>query len=71
MLNPKRTVAELKELRDLSADENGAWRVAWTDTWLEARKWFNNKLADLPVEQHYDPAGNNWVTSRAKAIRHF
>lgn len=67
MLNPKRTVAELKELRDLSADENGAWRVAWTDTWLEARKWFNNKLADLPVEQHYDPAGNNWVTLQGQS----
>ncbi|GEM83279.1 MAG: Zn-dependent hydrolase [Meiothermus sp.] len=67
MLNPKRTVAELKELRDLTADENGAWRVAWTDTWLEARKWFNNKLADLPVEQHYDAAGNNWITLQGQS----
>lgn len=62
MLDPKRTVNELKELRDLTADENGAWRVAWTDTWLKAREWFNRKLEDLPVEQHYDAAGNNWVT---------
>jgi hypothetical protein len=37
-LNPKRTVAELKELRSLTADENGAQCVAWTDTWLDARQ---------------------------------
>ncbi len=67
MLNPKRTVAELKELRELTADENGAWRVAWTDTWLKAREWFNSKLADLPVEQHYDAAGNNWVTLQGQS----
>jgi N-carbamoyl-L-amino-acid hydrolase len=67
MLNPKRTVAELKELRELTADENGAWRVAWSDTWLKAREWFNSKLADLPVEQHYDAAGNNWVTLQGQS----
>jgi hydantoinase/carbamoylase family amidase len=61
-LNPKRTVAELKELRSLTGDQNGAQRVAWTDTWLKAREWFLTKLKDLPVEQHYDSAGNNWVT---------
>ena len=63
-LNPKRTVAELKELRALTADENGAQRVAWTDTWLRARDWYAKKLAALPVEHHYDAAGNNWATLR-------
>jgi N-carbamoyl-L-amino-acid hydrolase len=61
-LDPKRTIAELKELRALTSDENGAQRVAWTDTWLKARAWFLSKLSDLPVEQDYDSAGNNWVT---------
>jgi N-carbamoyl-L-amino-acid hydrolase len=61
-LDPKRTVAELKELRALTADENGAQRVAWTDTWLKAREWFASKLKGLPVEHHYDAAGNGWVT---------
>ena len=61
-LNPKRTVAELKELRALTGDENGAQRVAWTDTWREARAWFASLLTDLPVEHHYDSAGNNWAT---------
>ena len=61
-VDPKRTVAELKELRALTADENGAQRVAWTDTWLKARDWFNKKLTGLPVEAHDDAAGNRWVT---------
>lgn len=64
LLNPKRTVAELKELRTLTSDENGAQRVAWTDTWLHAREWFAKKLAELPIEHHYDSAGNNWATLR-------
>ena len=63
-LNPKRTVVELKELRALTSDENGAQRVAWTDTWLKARDWYAKKLAELPIEHHYDAAGNNWVTLR-------
>jgi beta-ureidopropionase / N-carbamoyl-L-amino-acid hydrolase len=66
-LNPQRTVSELKELRALTADENGAQRVAWTDTWRKARDWFSSKLRDLPVEHHYDAAGNNWVTLPGKS----
>ena len=61
-LDPKRAVAELKELRALTGDENGAQRVAWTDTWLQAREWFRAKVKSLPVELHSDAAGNNWVT---------
>src|SRR5258708_31167055 len=62
-LNPKRTVAELKELRALTGNENGAQRMAWTDTWLKAREWFASKVKELPlVEHHYDAAGNNWIT---------
>jgi beta-ureidopropionase / N-carbamoyl-L-amino-acid hydrolase len=61
-LNPKRMVAELKELRALTGDQNGAQRVAWTDTWLKAREWFATKVKELPAEQHFDAAGNSWVT---------
>jgi N-carbamoyl-L-amino-acid hydrolase len=63
-LDPKRTVAELKELRELTSDDNGAQRVAWTDTWRKARDWFAAKVKELPVDHHYDVAGNNWVTLR-------
>jgi N-carbamoyl-L-amino-acid hydrolase len=61
-LHPKRTIQELKELKALTGDENGAQRVAWTDTWLKARSWFESKLGGLPVEHHFDAAGNRWVT---------
>jgi len=62
LVDPQRTIRELKELRTLTADENGAQRVAWTDTWLKSRAWFESKLEGLPVEHHYDAAGNRWVT---------
>jgi beta-ureidopropionase / N-carbamoyl-L-amino-acid hydrolase len=61
-LNPKRTVAELKELRTLTGDDNGAQRVAFTPTWLKAREWLHSKVAPLPVEIHNDGAGNTWFT---------
>src|ERR1700675_3260529 len=56
------TLALLKELREVSADAEGAQRLAWTDPWLRARAWFESKLEGLPVEHHYDAAGNRWVT---------
>ncbi len=61
-LHPERTVAELKELRELTADANGAQRLAWSPMWLQARQWFVDKLRELPVEHHLDAAGNRWVT---------
>lgn len=61
-LNPQRTITELKELRAFSADEDGAQRVAFTDTWAEARAWLRKKLEQLPTEVHTDAAGNLWAT---------
>jgi N-carbamoyl-L-amino-acid hydrolase len=52
----------LKELRALTADENGAQRLAWSPMWLKARAWFQSKLRDLPIEHHQDAAGNSWAT---------
>jgi beta-ureidopropionase / N-carbamoyl-L-amino-acid hydrolase len=68
-LNPKRTVAELKELRSFSSDENGAQRVAFTKTWVAARDWLKKKLEVLPVEIHTDAAGNLWTTLRGQSDR--
>jgi len=69
MLNPKRTVTELKELRALTEDENGAQRVAFTETWSRARAWLREKLQSLPLEIHPDPAGNVWATLSGKSER--
>jgi hydantoinase/carbamoylase family amidase len=61
-LEPARTVAELKELRDLTGDENGAQRVAWTDTWERAREWLRGKVSDTGAVEEIDEAGNQWFT---------
>ena len=66
-LNPKRTIAELKDLRQLTGDEYGAQRVAFTKTWLTARAWLRKKLEALPVEIHNDAAGNTWTTLRGES----
>lgn len=68
-LDPARTVAELKELRELTGNEDGAWRVAWTDTWLTARSWLREKLDALGLETHMDAAGNVWSTLRGDSDR--
>jgi beta-ureidopropionase / N-carbamoyl-L-amino-acid hydrolase len=61
-VDPSIVIAELKELRALTDDGNGAQRLAWSDTWLQARQWFTSKLAGLPIEDHFDAAGNRWIT---------
>jgi beta-ureidopropionase / N-carbamoyl-L-amino-acid hydrolase len=68
-LSPSRTVEELKELRELTGDENGAQRVAWTETWSTARKWLDKKLSELPVEKTCDAAGNQWFTLPGESER--
>lgn len=68
-IDPKHTVAELKELRALTGDDNGAQRVAFTPTWVAARAWLRKKLETLPVETHTDAAGNLWSTLRGESDR--
>src|SRR3954471_4637797 len=68
-LDPKRTLAELKDLRALTSDENGAQRVAFTKTWVATRAWLRQKLEALPVEIHTDAAGNLWATLRGESSR--
>jgi beta-ureidopropionase / N-carbamoyl-L-amino-acid hydrolase len=63
-LDAGKVIANLKELRALTGDANGAQRVAWTPVWLKAREWFLSKLDGLPVEWHLDAAGNRWITLR-------
>jgi N-carbamoyl-L-amino-acid hydrolase len=68
-LDPSRTVAELEELRELTGDEDGAQRVAWTDTWEQAREWLRGKLDGTGVEEELDEAGNQWFTLRGDSER--
>ncbi len=69
ILRPERTIAELKELRALSGNADGAQRVAFTPVWTQTRDWLKSKLAELPVEVHTDAAGNLWATLRGDSPR--
>jgi N-carbamoyl-L-amino-acid hydrolase len=68
-LSPQRTIDELKELRALTGNADGAQRVAFTPTWAKARQFLREKLSTLPVEVKQDPAGNLWATLKGKSDR--
>ncbi len=68
-LEPGRAVAELGELRELTGDDDGAQRVAWTETWVIAKEWLSGKLAPVGVEEETDEAGNQWFTLRGASER--
>src|SRR6476661_6859630 len=68
-LQQRRTVEELKELRALTGNDDGAQSVAFTPVWATARHWLREKLDRLPVETRQDEAGNTWSTLKGKTDR--
>ena len=68
-LDPSRAVTRLEELRSLTGNEDGAQRVAWTETWAKGRAWLAESLYDLPLEAERDAAGNDWYTLRGDSER--
>jgi allantoate deiminase len=59
-----RAVAGLQELRRRTGDEDGAQRVAWTDTWISAREWLRGELDSIDgVTVETDEAGNTWASA--------
>ncbi len=66
-LNPRRTIEELKRLRELTGDADGAQRVAFTPRWAAAREYYRSLHGDLPVEIRTDEAGNLWTTLRGES----
>ena len=55
-------MAELRELQELTGDENGAQRVAWTETWEQARQWLREKVVSVGADEEVDQARNQWFT---------
>jgi hydantoinase/carbamoylase family amidase len=68
-LQPRRTVDDLRELQELTGDENGAQRVAWTETWERAREWLRGEVDGTGAEESVDAAGNQWFTVRGTSDR--
>ena len=63
-VDARRAVEELKELAELTGGPDGARRVAWTDTWREARSWLRGKLEEIEgLQVETDEAGNLWATA--------
>jgi beta-ureidopropionase / N-carbamoyl-L-amino-acid hydrolase len=62
-------VSELRELRELTGNENGAQRLAWSDTWVEAKEWLSAKVSPLGAEEEIDEAGNQWFTLAGESER--
>jgi hydantoinase/carbamoylase family amidase len=56
-----RVVADLRELAARTGGPEGSRRLAWTPDWLQARAFFRESLATLPVEVDEDEAGNLWA----------
>ncbi len=68
-LSPERTVAELRKLQELTGDENGAQRVAWTETWERARQWLRERVVSTGAAEEIDEAGNQWFTLPGESDR--
>jgi N-carbamoyl-L-amino-acid hydrolase len=68
-LDAGRCVRNLDELRELTGDEDGAQRVAWTETWERARAFLRSTLEGTGAEEHIDEAGNQWFTLRGASDR--
>ena len=61
-----RVVADLRELANRTGGPEGSRRLAWTPDWLQARAFFRESLATLPVDIEEDAAGNLWAILRGE-----
>jgi len=60
-IDADRVIADLRELAQRTSDEGGAQRVAWTDTWTEARRFLGELLDGVGASLETDEAGNIWA----------
>jgi N-carbamoyl-L-amino-acid hydrolase len=60
--DPRRVIADLRELDDRTGGPSGARRVCWTEEWTAARAFLRERLDDVDgVEVEHDEAGNLWA----------
>jgi hydantoinase/carbamoylase family amidase len=58
----ERPLKDLKELKKLTGDADGAHRLAWSEDWRKAREWLLGKLEETDATVERDVAGNLWAT---------
>ncbi|HEY6779791.1 MAG TPA: hydantoinase/carbamoylase family amidase, partial [Thermoleophilaceae bacterium] len=62
-IDPRRAIADLRELERLTGGPEGARRVCWTDGWTRARKLLRERLGAIDgVGVELDEAANLWAT---------
>jgi len=61
--DPRRVIADLRELDRRTGGPGGARRVCWTPVWEEARRFLRERLDEIVgVTVELDEAGNLWAT---------
>ena len=60
-IDAARVIADLRELDRRTGGPGGVRRVAWTETWRDARGFLRELLAEFGVEPERDEAGNIWA----------
>ena len=55
-------IANLRALAARTSDAHGAQRVAWGPVWRDARRWFDELIAQEGLRADADTAGNRWIT---------
>jgi beta-ureidopropionase / N-carbamoyl-L-amino-acid hydrolase len=68
-VNPGRTISDLEALRELTGNDDGAQRVAWTDTWEAARDFLRRQMEPTGAAEEIDEAGNQWFTLHGASDR--
>jgi hydantoinase/carbamoylase family amidase len=62
-IDPRRAIADLRELDRLTGGPGGARRVCWTPEWERARAFLRSRLAEIDgVTVEVDEAANLWAT---------
>ncbi|MGH2988012.1 MAG: M20/M25/M40 family metallo-hydrolase, partial [Solirubrobacterales bacterium] len=60
-IDARGVIADLRELERRTADERGAQRLCWSETWRAARVFLGELLAEIGIEPETDEAGNLWA----------
>ena len=62
-MDPRRAIADLRELDRLTGGPGGARRVCWTPEWEAARGFLRGRLSEIErVDVELDGAANLWAT---------
>jgi allantoate deiminase len=62
-VDPRRAIADLRELDRLTGGADGARRLCWTPDWQRARTFLRERLGEIDgVAIEQDEAGNLWAT---------